>query len=93
MRRPRRTFPLPATGQRWSKTFDRLNRVVTETDPVVAQSKAQSLRSPSIKIKLDSGSIVEVAVTQTNGIAIGQTVNVVEMVMPWGQIWYKLKGE
>jgi hypothetical protein len=70
-----------------------LKGVVTETDAGGAASKAQPLRSPTMKVRLVDGSIIDVAVTQTSGIAVGQTVNVSEMVMPWGQIWYKLKGE
>lgn len=57
-----------------------------------AASKAQPLRGPCVKVKLADGNIVDVAVTGTSGLNVNQTVNVSEMVMPWGQVWYKLKG-
>ena len=66
--------------------------VVIETDAGGAASKAQPLRSPTMKVRLEDNSIVDVAVTQISGIANGQTVDVAQMVMPWGQVWYKLKS-
>jgi hypothetical protein len=66
---------------------------VAEIDAGGAASKAQPLRGPCVKVKLADGSIVDVAVTGTSGLKANQTVEVVEMVMPWGQVWYKLKGE
>jgi hypothetical protein len=66
---------------------------VTETDPGGAPNKSLPLRGPTMKVRLENGSIVDVAVTQTSGITTGQTVSISEMVMPWGQVWYKLKGE
>jgi hypothetical protein len=67
--------------------------VITETNPGGAASKAQPLRGPGMKVRLESGTVVDVAVTSTSGFTGGQTVSVSEMVMPWGQVWYKLKGE
>jgi hypothetical protein len=64
---------------------------VAESSPGGAANKALPLRGPSMKVRLENGSFVDVAVTQINGISIGQTVTVSEMVMPWGQVWYKLK--
>ena len=69
-----------------------LKGVVTEADAGGAASKAQPLRSPTMKVRLEDSSIVDVAVTQISGISIGQSVDVVELVMPWGQVWYKLKS-
>jgi hypothetical protein len=66
---------------------------IVEIDAGGAASKAQPLRGPLVKVKLADGNIVDVAVTGTSGLNINQSVNVSEMIMPWGQVWYKLKNE
>jgi hypothetical protein len=66
---------------------------VTQTDPGGTSNKAQPLRGPCMKVRLESGAVVDVAVTGTSGFPAGKSVSVSEMVMPWGQVWYKLKGE
>ena len=70
-----------------------LKGTVTEIDAGGAANKSTQIRSPALKVRLDGGAIVDVAAKQTAGITSGQTVNVAEMVMPWGQVWYKLKSE
>jgi len=67
--------------------------VVIEIDRGGMDNKSQTARAPSLKVRLDSGSLVDVAVTQTSGMTAGQPVHIAEMVMPWGQVWYQIKGE
>jgi hypothetical protein len=63
---------------------------IVEVDTGGAANKALPLRSPSLKVKLAGGGIIDVAVTGTDGMSAEQSVDVAEMVMPWGQVWYKL---
>ena len=70
-----------------------IKATVIEADAGGSASKAQSLRSPSLKVRLDGGSIVDVAVTDISGLSAGQAVSVAEMLMPWGQVWYQLKAQ
>ena len=65
--------------------------MVVDIDAGGAASKAQPLRGPCVKVKLTDGTIVDVAVTGTSGLTANQTVSLSEMIMPWGQVWYKLK--
>lgn len=53
--------------------------------------KSPSSRSPTLKVRLSDGRVVDVSTTTTVGIQTGQTVSVLEMVMPWGQLWYTIK--
>lgn len=53
--------------------------------------KSPLIRAPSLKVRLEDGRTVEASATQVTGIQIGQTIEVLEMAMPWGQLWYKLK--
>lgn len=55
--------------------------------------KSPSMRSPSLKVRLTDGRVVDVSTTTTAGIRAGQTVSVLEMVMPWGQLWYTLNSK
>ncbi len=77
----------------YSRERSVIKGTVTQTNPGGAANKALPLRSPAIQVRLETGAVIDVAVTQTSGFAAGQSVNVSEMVMPWGQVWYKLKGE
>lgn len=66
---------------------------VVEIDAGGTANKSQSLRSPSLKVRLDSGSTVDVAITDVSGLTRGQEISVAEMLMPWGQVWHQLKSK
>lgn len=46
---------------------------------------------PSIKAQLASNDIVDVATRGGTQPDIGSTVQIRQMLTPWGQVWYKLK--
>lgn len=68
-----------------------LKGVIVAVDAGGQAYKSPILRAPSLKVRLEDGRMVEASATQVTGIQIGQTVEVLEMAMPWGQLWYKLK--
>lgn len=70
-----------------------LSGEVARIDMVGQAYKSPTLKAPALVVKLDDGRRVEVAARSGAAIAIGQRVSVVEMAMPWGQLWYKLQAK
>lgn len=71
-------------------------RVVTgeiiEIKPLRQDFKATLIRPPQLKVRLDDGTVVDAGTSSVAGLSLGAKISVSEMVMPWGQIWYRLKG-
>ena len=74
----------------YSREQAQLKGSVVAIKPIAQDFKSSLIRAPSLTIRLEDGRTVDVTVTDTAGIAAGVTVNVAEMVMPWGQLWYRL---
>ena len=68
-----------------------LKGTVVSADAGGQAYKSSLSRAPNLKVRLEDGQTVDVPVTQTTGFAAGTAINVTEMVMPWGQVWYRLK--
>ncbi len=47
---------------------------------------------PRITVQLDGGVVVEVTTGSAASIKDGAKVELREMITPWGQVWYQLKG-
>ncbi|MBK9078512.1 MAG: hypothetical protein WBP38_04885 [Hyphomicrobium sp.] len=54
-------------------------------------NKSFAVRTPRLHVRLADGRTVYVAVTEPQLFKTGDTISLSEMVMPWGQVWYKLK--
>lgn len=65
---------------------------IIEIKPMHQDYKATLIRPPRLKVKLEDGAIVDVSTSSVDGLTVGTTVSVSEMAMPWGQIWYRVKG-
>ena len=76
----------------YSRERATLAGVVVDVEETRTTVKSPTINPPSLKVRLDGGATVAVAVKQTHGIKTGDTITVSEMVMPWGQVWYKLKA-
>ena len=68
-----------------------LKGAVVSADAGGQAHKSSLIRAPNLKVRLEDGQTVDVSVTHTTGFAAGTAINVTEMVMPWGQVWYRLK--
>lgn len=55
--------------------------------------KSPAVRTANLKVRLTDGRTVTTSITEPQRFRPGATVALAEMVMPWGQVWYKLKGE
>jgi hypothetical protein len=77
----------------YSRQRATLSGVVVNVEDMRQTVKSATMNTPSIKARLDDGTLINVAAKQTRGIKNGDTIDVTEMVMPWGQVWYKLKAE
>jgi hypothetical protein len=75
----------------YSNERAQLKSSVVAIKPIGQDYKSSLIRPPNLTIRLEDGRTVDVTVTDTTGIATGATVSVAEMVMPWGQVWYRLK--
>ena len=67
-----------------------------EVVEVIASSqdyKSPAISTPFLKARLADGRTVDIAITNPQRFKAGDTVSLVEMVMPWGQVWYKLNKE
>lgn len=63
--------------------------IVVAADPGGQDFKWPGQRAPRYKVRLASGEIVDVATTDAQRVPAGGDIDVVELAMPWGQIWYK----
>jgi hypothetical protein len=52
--------------------------------------KSTLMQPPQLEVKLENGEVVDVATASTAGLSPGSKVSVSEMVMPWGQLWYRI---
>ncbi len=77
----------------YSRERGQLKGVVVAVDAGGQDFKSPAIRAPKLKVRLDDGQTVDVVTSQTVGIQSGETLTITELVMPWGQVWYKLKAE
>ena len=64
---------------------------VVETDTGSTSPKSPGLTPTKILAKLANGSVVDVATKSAKAFAPGSEIDIVELVTPWGLVWYKLK--
>ncbi len=62
---------------------------IVEVAPSRAHNKQPGVEPPKLTVRLADGAVVSVATQLTDGLAAGQEIDITEMVMPWGQVWYK----
>jgi hypothetical protein len=62
---------------------------VVEARGLINRNKPSETIPPKLTVRLADGSVVSVATTGVEGLKEGAQVEVTEMVMPWGQVWYK----
>lgn len=65
---------------------------VVEVVATSATVKSPPASPPHLKVQIAGGATVNVATTDTSGLAAGAEIDVTEMVMPWGQVWYKRRN-
>jgi hypothetical protein len=75
----------------YSRERAHLTGDVIEVIPGGHGYKSYAVRTPMLKVRLADGRTVDVAITEPQRFKAGATVELSEMVMPWGQVWYKLK--